>query len=533
MNGLLEIMTTKMWMMPADFIHSFRSMIEGNLNGHLALELDEKKMPCVALAPTEEGQTITIREYQVTENGEVTSRWWMDEMKSPFVNIMPIDGPITRNGGACSYGSAEIRDWMMEAAENELCMAHVFNINTPGGSAWAKNDFQQAIDYAHSKGQKVYAYIDGMCASAGMYLASMCDEVYYMHPKNQIGCIGVMAAFYTEKNGTYNQYTNETYREYYDPESSDKNKQFRDIAENDDATDLINELAELGKEFRADVKKAFPNAKDEHVKGKIFNAEDVKGILCDGNMSLGEVVGRAFAVANGTEEPITRVVFQDEEGEGGEKKNAPAQENEESLSKPQENMTKFEKIAAASGVEELIANEEGAHFVPAMLESLEQTLTKQEDEKAAAESLIAGLREDVTKAQNEKDEAVAQKEKELTETHEQAVKELNEKHEQEINQLNESHSTELQAEREAKENAEKELADMKAELETVNQTLKDRDAQIEQLLTKPADQPAGSPANNGQGAEQKEEGGMPAYDHTKSPLENAKIRKEYMEKISK
>ena len=74
---------------------------------------------------------------------------------------------------------------------------------------------------------------------------------------------------------------------------------------------------------------------------------------------------------------------------------------------------------------------------------------------------------------------------------------------------------------------------MKAELETVNQTLKDRDAQIEQLLAKPADQPAGSPANNGQGAEQKEEGGMPAYDHTKSPLENAKIRKEYMEKISK
>ena len=39
-------------------------------------------------------------------------------------------------------------------------------------------------------------------------------------------------------------------------------------------------------EFRTDVKKACPNATDKHLKGKIFSAEDVKGILMDDQKEL-------------------------------------------------------------------------------------------------------------------------------------------------------------------------------------------------------------------------------------------------------
>ena len=208
MNGLLELMTTKMWMVSPDFAHNIRGVIELNLNAHTVLEKFEKKMP---FAATEGMALPDPKEQLTTEGGSSFNNYYLRDMKEPFVNVMYVDGPISRNGGDCTYGSIDLRDQIMKAADNEFCRGHVFWINTPGGSAWAKNDFEQAINYAHDKGQNVLAFIDGTCASAGMYLASLCDEVYVMHPKDQLGCIGVMAAFYTQKDGSYCQYSNETY----------------------------------------------------------------------------------------------------------------------------------------------------------------------------------------------------------------------------------------------------------------------------------------------------------------------------------
>ena len=159
-------------MIQQEFLHSILPTLQYNITNHASLGIDrEKKSP---MAIGQQGQDF-IREYQVTEDGNVLpvfDAWGegdiLGKMKEPFVNVMPVDGPITRNGGACSYGSRDIRDWMMKAADNKFCQGHVLHINTPGGSAWAKNDFQQGIDYAHARGQRVIAFIDGLCASAGM-----------------------------------------------------------------------------------------------------------------------------------------------------------------------------------------------------------------------------------------------------------------------------------------------------------------------------------------------------------------------------
>ncbi len=541
MNGLLEILTTKLWMIMPEYVHGSRAMWEQNLNGRIALDFQEKKRPYAAMIG--ENQTPEIREYQVTENGEVRSRWYLDEMKSAFVNIMPVQGPITRDGGACSYGSAELRDWVMEAAGNDFCKAHIFVIDSPGGSAWAINDFKQAIEYAHDRDQKVYAFVDGLCASAAMYLASQCDEVYYMHPKDRFGCIGVMAAFYTEKNGSYNQFTNETYHELYDPESYDKNKMFRDIADNTkNDKELIEDLKKCGVEFRNDIKKAFPAATDEHIHGKVFNAEDVKGILCDGQMTLGEVVAHAFEIANGTATPIERVAPVSPADDVPEDDPAPAAEGTASASGPENlsnhnidlDMKQYEKIAAACGVEEFVVTEEGAHFVPQMLDALDQTLVQHQTEKANADEQVKNLQAQVENAEKERNEAVANKEKELNDAHEQAINDLNTQHQEEVNNLNQTHEEALNAEKEAKANIEKELNEAKEALATAQEQIKDRDEKIAALSAAPGEEHQGSPANNGTGAEgQQIEGGMPAYDHSKSPLENARIRKEYMAKINK
>ena len=188
MKGLFEILTEKKWMVSPDFVHGIRKSLEHNLNTHAAFSKPEKTCGYVT-AKDEDGNTYYPEEYQVSEDGkQVRGNWCLtlpaddeDAQTFPFVSVLTVDGSITRNGGYCSYGSIDHRDMMMRAADHPLCRGHVFIINTPGGSAWAKNDYALAIDYAHSKGQKVIALVDGLCASAGMYLASLCDERYYMN----------------------------------------------------------------------------------------------------------------------------------------------------------------------------------------------------------------------------------------------------------------------------------------------------------------------------------------------------------------
>ena len=502
MNGLFEILSNKEWMIQQEFLHSILPTLQYNITNHATLGIErEKKAP---MAIGRQGQDF-IREYQVTEDGEVKSAFdaWGDgdvlgKMKEPFVNVMPVDGPITRNGGACSYGSRDIRDWMMKAADNKYCQGHILHINTPGGSAWAKNDFQQGIDYAHARGQRVIAFIDGLCASAGMYLASLCDEVYVMNPKDQLGCVGVMAAFFTMKNGDKDLSTGETYREYYDPESVDKNKEMRDIAEDEDATLLIEELKTLGEEFRSDMKAAFPNAKGEHLKGKIFDAADVMDILCDGQMMLGDVISRVFNLANGTEQPIARTA-----GRKFGKMQKPSAKKEpmqqalaagektaegiDNILSTQTNNSinmkeKFPALFAALQVEEMQMQDGGAFMNEGLLATLNEKIEAMQkaeaDAKALVESLTAEKNELTAKVEtlNADIEAKNLEIGTLTENAGKADEQLKAK-DDEIAALN----TDIQSKQAAIDGAKAEMEQKDATIANLQNDVEGKQAQIEQL----------------------------------------------------
>ncbi|MCR5578672.1 MAG: hypothetical protein K6F74_05605 [Prevotella sp.] len=546
MNGLLEIYTNKEWMILPSFVHGILPTVMYNSQNHTMLGIDREKRRPMAMSMA--GADI-FREYEVTQDGDVLPTYdswagidYLKQLQVPFVNIMPIDGPITRNGGACSYGSKEIRDWMMKAADNKYCRAHIFITNTPGGSAWAKNDFQMGIDYAHARGQRVYDLIDGLCASAGEYKASLCDEVYVVNLMDQLGCVGVMASFFTQKNGEKNQYTGETYREYYDPESVDKNKEMRDIAEDDDATLLIEELKKLGEEFRADMKAAFPNADvDEHLKGKMFNAKDVMGILCDGQMLLGDLVSRAFAVADGVENPIERTAGRklgklpeiDTKKTKVRGVNLAKQNN---IISPTNNsiMTENYQIiaqlaGAADGKFEKV-DADGVYMNTSLLDTLQTNIEALQKEKADALALVESLTA-------EKDNLNAQIETIKTENA-QAVENLNAEHQKAIDDLNAEHSKAIEdlnakiadqeqditAKEETIGNLQHDIEGQKAQIEqlqadvngakesltTAENTIAERDQQITDLnaqLTELQNDPGqgaqagAAPKNNGGGAE--------------------------------
>ena len=516
MKGLYEILTEKKWMVNPDFVHGIRKAWEKSLNDHAEF-VKPKKVCGYVTAENQKGGTYYPEEYQISEDGkQVRGNWALDlpednerAQNFPFVSVLTVDGPITRNGGYCSYGSIDHRDMMMRAADHPLCRGHLFIINTPGGSAWAKNDYALAIDYAHSKGQKVIALVDGMCTSAGMYLASLCDERYYLNPKDQVGCIGVIAAFYTLANGSKDKFTDETYHEEYDPESFDKNKAYRDIANKNDNKELIKELAELGVEFRADVKKACPNAiEDVHLKGKIFNAEDVKGILMDDQSTFMGCVQRCFALYNGTAEPIQREASiqkpEPGENEPEQASSSTAQENHQHTNaKNKIDMANYPLINAACGMKEgeIEVKEEGAFMNAPLLDTLEASLKANKQQVADAEQKATTAEQNLADLQAKFDEL---------NTNLEAAKTAQADAEKALENLKTEHATAIAKKDEeiknlttGKEKAEADLQTAKDSLVTANQTIADKDAQIKALGENPGEEPqqGAAPQNNGEGVQ--------------------------------
>ena len=522
MKGLYEILTEKKWMISPDFVHGIRKALEQNLNAHAVYERPAPTCGFVTVKAAD-GSIYYPEEYQISEDGkQVRGQWALDSNNDdaqnfPFVSVLTIDGPITRNGGGCSYGSIDHRNMMIRAANHPLCRGHIFIINTPGGSAWAKNDYEQAINYARSQGQPVIAFVDGMCASAGMYLASLCDERYYMHPKDEIGCIGVMASFYTQADGSKNQFTDETYHELYDPESFDKNREFRDIANDGDSEKLVKELGELGVEFRADVKKACPAAKDEHLHGKVFDAEEVKGILMDDQSDFFSCVKRCFALYNGTAEPIVRKPSGDEDETKGslnepsdhpahdpqlepDKASSAKKENHQhTIHQKSINMANYPKINAACGMQDgqqIEVKEEGAFMNAPLLDTLEAHLASQEQAVADAKQKATTAEQSLADLQAKHDalaETIAQKDEEI-----KNLKEAKAKADEDIKALNDAKA---KADEE-KAKVDEELKTAQASLATAQQTIADKDAQIAELNENPGEEPAqgAAPQNNGEGA---------------------------------
>ena len=520
MKGLYEILTEKKWMISPDFVHGIRKALEQNLNAHTLYERPAPTCGFVTVKASD-GSIFYPEEYQISEDGkQVRGQWALEDEEAqnfPFVSVLTVDGPITRNGGGCSYGSIDHRNMMIRAANHPLCRGHIFIINTPGGSAWAKNDYEQAINYARSLGQPVIAFIDGMCASAGMYLASFCDERYYMHPKDEIGCIGVMASFYTQADGSKNQFTDETYHELYDPESFDKNREFRDVANDGDSEKLVKELADLGVEFRADIKKACPNAKDEHLHGKVFNAEDVKGILMDDQSDFLSCVKRCFDLYNGVAQPISRESSDEDETKNSlnepsdhpahdpqlEPDKASSAKQETSNHKNKIDMANYPLINAACGMKEgeIEVKEEGAFMNAPLLDSLEASLKANKQQVADAEQKATTAEQNLADLQAKFDELNANLE---------AAKTAQADAEKALENLKAEHATAIAKKDEeiknlttGKEKAEADLKTAQDSLATANQSIADKDAQIKALGENPGEEPqqGAAPQNNGEGVQ--------------------------------
>lgn len=111
---------------------------------------------------------------------------------SPVILQLNLHGLI----GLEDISQKSIREILIESREGVLkkdrVKAILLNCNTPGGSMTdADGIFQALMEYKKRYNVPVYAYVDGLLASAGVYIACAADKIY-SSDISLIGSVGVI-----------------------------------------------------------------------------------------------------------------------------------------------------------------------------------------------------------------------------------------------------------------------------------------------------------------------------------------------------
>jgi len=158
---------------------------------------DKPKMPSV--------------EYIKVENGRIVKT--KEASTSGLTAVIPVHGALMKaNDEECGIlGMSGMRQMVLDAQANPNVDSIIIDIDSPGGSVDGTFELADAI-YESTK--PVYAYVNGLAASAGYAIASAAQGgIYASHATAEIGSIGTAISFwdftkYYEERGMKQHYIN-------------------------------------------------------------------------------------------------------------------------------------------------------------------------------------------------------------------------------------------------------------------------------------------------------------------------------------
>lgn len=129
--------------------------------------------------------------YDIAPNAEGVRKTQAKDV--PVILKLNISGVI----GAESMTMDKVRLMLVESREGDLkgnrVKALLLNINSPGGTVIDADGIYHAIKaYKQQYQVPVYVYVDGLCASGGMYIAAAADKIY-SSDVSLIGSVGVLS----------------------------------------------------------------------------------------------------------------------------------------------------------------------------------------------------------------------------------------------------------------------------------------------------------------------------------------------------
>lgn len=483
-----------------------KAVVMENMRAGIALEFEPKTLTCIIPVASHEDKDGNVSwgaaadGIECTCKADVNAELSGDGMTADntFVNVVCIEGTMTRGGDACTYGSKDHKEMMMDAADDPRCRGHVLHINSGGGAVGTLMDYRDAINYCLERGQNVAAVISEYAASAANFTSNMTNRVFAERNDTEMGSLGMFAIFSTIADGTVDPMTNEVLHIRYAKQSPDKNYEMREAADGN-MKPIDDMLAQELDEILADTRKDRPCVKADQLTGKMYKARDVIGSLVDEIGDMDAAINwlvSDWEARQGAALPLKLKADEEEPQQEPEPKNDPepaAPTNEPEPKNPAEPSTDpepdpnkantnpqttnpmFENIAAALNLESIEHTADGVMLNTPLAEALEQHLANHAAEieqnnqahAAAVEQLnqahtdaiaalnaeIAALKDAAAKhdetvaALTAATEKVAELEAAATEAeaaHASAIETINTEHQTAIEQLNAEHATAIE-----------------------------------------------------------------------------------------
>ncbi|MCM8906827.1 ATP-dependent Clp protease proteolytic subunit [Tenacibaculum finnmarkense] len=265
--------------------HSLPGLL-GILNSEKALELPETKYnSCFAYNP--EARTQVAYDQWDLRNAE---------QDADIVGVVLINGPITLNGGASSYGMKQVSENMLKMHKDDRVKSFVLRANSGGGASAAVEVMSDTINFIKQT-KPVYGSIEkgGMAASACFGILSACTKIYSESKMNIVGSAGTMIEFVGRKANTVDPEGRKHIR-LYAPKSKRKNEAFEEALNNDNYDILVDDLLKpVNENFINLIESNRPILKGtDFDDGHTMFSKDAVGTFIDGIKSFEEVVSEAM-----------------------------------------------------------------------------------------------------------------------------------------------------------------------------------------------------------------------------------------------
>ncbi len=225
-----------------------------------------------------------------------------DEAPKGSIAVIPVRGPLMKDDeqdcGVLSAGMDTLGTRVQEADQHPNISGIILYIDSPGGTVDGTQAFADKVKACKTP---VVTFIDGLMASAALWIGSSASRIIAQNATTEIGSIGVMVQF-ADMQPMWEQEGVKFHRINAD-QSRDKNKTFTD-ALNGDYSGIKNEqLNPLAEQFIAAVKANRPNLPDSVFTGKVFFAEDALSLgLIDeiGSLDVAIAAVNSLSASEGT-----------------------------------------------------------------------------------------------------------------------------------------------------------------------------------------------------------------------------------------
>lgn len=214
-------------------------------------------------------------------------------LTQPCVLIVPVQGTLTQYDNCFGTATMEIVSILEQYRTDENVIGFILDINSPGGAVNAVMPLVNEIKKIQADGKPIISHCD-FAASAAYWIASQTDAIIMDNILSEVGSIGVCATLIDDRE---NKATGERRLTIYAPQSSDKNKAYRDALDGDFAA-MEKELSETAVVFQESVKAGRPKLKAD-AEGVLTGAVFTTPKAIDLNMadSMGDLASCVDIVA--------------------------------------------------------------------------------------------------------------------------------------------------------------------------------------------------------------------------------------------